>query len=196
MNHPTDAQLYALAVKISVEADLSQEETEYMKHVAACDDCYHMLCCLMAMIDAAGHIGDLSHRAALTNPAKQAVSAVIRLAVNAVNSVLDQIDAGPESWTFHRAPAALAGIRSGRKRSGSPVKKLTDAGNSRTYVAYDPTRKLLVIQIDGTECRDPYAFLILEDGTRMELTFEKHADLFRTELAGLEEGAHELFLKK
>lgn len=201
MRHPTDAQLYALAKKINGEEALSQEEKEYMGHIADCDDCYHMICCLLAMQDVAQHISDFSHEVSpevFQVPVRERISAVIRLAVNAVSSVLDQIEKDVNAWTFRRAPTALAGgVRSVGKHPANATKKLTDSGNSQTFVAYDPGKKLLMIQIDGTDCEsEPHASVSLPNGEKLEVHFEKRAHLFWGEVQGIEEGEYELVLQK
>ena len=133
MRHPTDEQLYDLAKKIVAEEDFSQEEKEYMRHIVDCDDCYHMICCLMAMQDVTQNIGDLAKDVSpevFRIPMQEKISAVIRLAVDAVHSVLDQIENDANTWAFRRAPMALAGVRSIGKHPANATKKLTDSGNS------------------------------------------------------------------
>ena len=200
MNHPSDDQLYDLAGKISVEGDLSQKEKEYMKHIAECDDCYHMICCLMAMQDVAQHIGDFSNEVspeALQVPMRETISAVIRLAVNTVNSALDQLEAGANGWAFRRAPMALAGVRSIGKCPANATKKLTDSSNSQTFVAYDPAKKILMIQIDSADCEaEPHASILLPSGDKIEVQFEKREHLFWAEVQGLQEGEYEIVLEK
>lgn len=200
MKHPTDDQLYDLAKKIAAEEDFSQEEKEHMRHIADCDDCYHMICCLLAMQDVVQHISDLSQEvspAVFQVPVREKISAVIRLAVTTVNSVLDQIEDGANSWAFRRAPMALVGVRSIGKRPANATKKLTDSGNSQTFVAYDPNKKLLMIQIDSRDCEsEPHASILLPNGNKVAVTFEKREHLFWAEVQGLEDGEYELVLEK
>lgn len=200
MRHPTDEQLYDLAKKIAAEEDFSQEEKEYMRHIADCDDCYHMICCLMAMQDAVQHISDLSQEispAVFQVPVREKISAVIRLAVSTVNTALNQIEDGANAWAFRRAPMALAGVRSIGKRPANATRKLTDSGNSQTFVAYDPSKKLLMIQIDSRDCEsEPHASILLPNGNKVEVTFEKREHLYWAEVQGLEDGEYELVLEK
>ena len=200
MRHPTDDQLYDLAEKIAMEADLSPEEKEHMRHIAGCDDCCRMICCLMAMQDVQQHISDFSQEVSpsvFAVPVWEKFSAVIRLAVSAAGAVLDQIEAGANGWTFRKVPTALAGARSSGKPSASAAKKLTDSGNSQTFVAYDPSRKLLMIQLDSKECsEEPHASILLPNGNKTEVTFEKREHVFWAEVPGLEDGEYELILQK
>ncbi len=200
MRHPTDDQLCDLAKKIAAEEDFSHEEKEYMRHIADCDDCYHMICCLLAMQDVVQHISDLSQEvspAVLQVPVREKISAVIRLAVSTVNSVLGQIEDGSNAWAFRRAPMALAGVRSIGKHPANATKKMIDSGNSQTFVAYDPNKKQLMIQIDSRDSEsEPHASILLPNGNKVEVTFEKREHLFWAELQDLEDGEYKLILQK
>lgn len=200
MRHPTDEQLYDLAQKISADADLSQEEKKQMRHIADCDDCYHMICCLLAMQDVATHIGEFANVVSprdIWMPIQESFSAVIRLVVKAVNSALDPLESGTNGWAFRRVPAALAGARSIGNRTASAVRKLTDSHNSQTFVAYDPDKMVLVIQIDSADCEvEPHASILLPGGERIEVSFEKREHLFWAEVQGLQEGEYKILLEK
>jgi hypothetical protein len=199
MNHLSDEQIYSLAIKVATESDLSAEEENALKHVADCDACYRLLCCMMAMQDVAAHIGAFATDAApatVNYSVQEKITAVLKLAVHAANSVLEQIESGTNAWAFHKAPVAFAGVRSAGKRS-SPIKKLTDTSNSKNFIAYDPAKKLLMIQLDIADgVVPPQAFLKLPDGRQIDILFEKREDIFWAEVSGLENGDYEIFLKK
>ena len=74
------------------------------------------------------------------------------------------------------------------------TQKLTDSGNSQTFVAYDPLKKLLIIQADSST--PPEAFLRLSDGGQIKIVFEKRENLFWAEIRELPEGEYEILLKK
>jgi hypothetical protein len=199
MNHLSDEQIYSLAIKVATESDLSAEEENALKHVADCDACYRLLCCMMAMQDVAAHIGAFATdtvSATVDYSVQEKITAVLKLAVNAVNSVLEQIESGTNVWAFQKAPVALAGMRSARGCSAA-IKKLTDTGNGKNFVAYDPVKKLLMIQLDMTDGTVlPQASLKLPDGRQIDIRFEKREDIFWAEVSGLENGDYEIFLKK
>ncbi len=193
MKHLNDDQIYILARKVADEADLTPEEAENLRHAADCDECYRLLCCMMAMQDMTDHMD----RYALDSgvPVRETLSAVIRLAVNAVNAALDQLDAGSGAWTFRRAPMALSGARSAGRGAG--LRKLTDSGDKQTYVAYDPGRQLLVIQISCAGCQDaPRAHIRLPHGETIPVRFQQQDDVFWAEVPGLAEGEYEILLEK
>lgn len=198
MSHLSDDLIHTLAVKVANESDLTLEEEKALMHVTQCDECYHLLCCTMAMQDVIQNIGALAVNAPpveATQPILETIRAVLKLAIGAVNSVLDQVTAGANEWTFRATPTLLAGARGSGRRS--TVKKLTDQQNSKNFAAYDPAKQLLMIQLDASEYSNPpTAFLTLSDGTETEIHFERRGDIFWAEIAGLEEGTYELTLEK
>lgn len=198
MNHLSDALIYALAVKVTDDAALTSVEEDALMHITECDRCYHMLRATMAMLQASRNLGNLAVRqkpAADIRPVHEPIRAVLKLAVGAVNAVLDQITTGANAWSFRSAPTLLTGVRGSRTRS--PIQKLTDLQNRNNFVAYDPDRKLLMIQLDASEySAPPEAFLTLSDGTEEDIVFERRGDVFRAEIAGLEEDDYEITLEK
>lgn len=193
MNHLSDDQIYTLAGKVIGDADLTAEEAAALKHVAECDECYHLLSCMMAMQNVARNMGQFA--APAQAPVRETITAVIRLVADQVNAALDQIGSGLNAWTFRRAPLSLAGARSGGRRSA--VKKLADADNARTFVAYDPERKLLVIQLDPGECDGaPRAFLAAADATRTEIPLQLRGEVYWGEVRDLDGGDYEIILEK
>lgn len=195
MNHLSDDQLYTMAIKVSAEADLTAEEEAALKHAAECDDCYHLLCCMMTMQHVGRNIGGFAPAAAQV-PVRETITAVLKLAVDKVNSVLEQVETAGNAWTFRKAPMLLAGARSAGGQA-SAARKLTDTGSARTFVAYDAAKKLLMIQVDSAACGEaPRAYLRMPDGRQREIPFEKREDLFWAQVHGLEEGSYEIILEK
>ena len=195
MKHLTDDQLYDLAMKVARDADFTLEEACFLRHIAECDECYHLMCCMMAMQEVSRDIGEYIVEAAAMIPIRERISAVIRLAVGAAHATLDQLETG--GWTFRSAPMALAGARSLGKRTAAPVKKLTDPDNSQNFVAYDTGKKLLMIQLDSRDCPEPpKATILLSDGRKIDVSFEKREHLFWAEIPGLSEGEYEISIEK
>lgn len=198
MNHLSDDLIYTLAVKVTDDAALTSSEEDALMHITECDQCYHMLRATMAMLQASQSLGNLvveQKPAEDIQSVHEPIRAVLKLAVGAVNSVLDQITAGANAWSFRSAPALLTGLRTSQKRS--PIQKVTDLQNRKNFVAYDPNKKLLMIQLDASEySAPPEAFLTLSDGTEEDIVFERRDDVFRAEIAGLEEDDYEITLEK
>lgn len=198
MNHLSDKLLYALAVKVSAEEELSPLEEDTLMHVTECDDCYHLLSAMMIMLEVAQNIGDYAvdpKAVESIQPVRESISAVLKLVVDAANTVLDQITVGANDWNFRAVPVLLAGARGSEKCSS--VKKLTDLQNGKNFVAYDLDKKLLMIQLDAAAYSGELAaFLTLSDGTRQAISFERRGDIFRAEVADMEDGNYEITLEK
>lgn len=197
MTHLTDAQMYSLANKINLKAAFSADEIAYMDHIAKCDDCYHLLCCVMAMQDISLHLGEFAKgplTAGATAPIQNSISAIIRLAVSKVKPLLEQVEANIASWSFD-TPLAVSGARS--SRSANEIHKLEDIDNSKTFIAFDPDKKVLVIQIDGNTAEAlPIVHLKMPDGSVRDISLEKKGSVLWAEVHNLPEGEYDIILKK
>lgn len=197
MKHLTDDQAYDLAKKIAAGSVFSEEDVVNMRHISQCDDCYQMLCCLIAMQDVSLHLGEFAKTpstAGVTAPIQDSISAIIRLAVSKVKPLLEQVEANIAAWSFD-APLAVAGARS--SRSTNEVCKLEDIDNYKTFVAFDPKKKVLVVQIDGsTEGNLPVAQLKMPDGSVRGISLERKGSVLWAEVHDLPEGEYDIILKK
>lgn len=198
MNHLSDDLIYALAIKVTDEAELTSSEEDALMHITECDKCYHTLRAMMAMLQVSRNIGAMAVTAKPVEadlPVRETIRAVLKLAVDAVNTALDQIVGSANDWKFRSAPTLLAGARGSGKQSS--VKKLTDLENRKNFVAYERDKKLLTIQLDASAYSDaPAAFLTLSDGAEEDIAFERRGDIFWAEVTGLEDGDYEITLEK
>lgn len=197
MKHLTDEQVYALATKISANSSFTSDEITNMHHISQCDACYQMLCCVMAMQDVSLRLGEFAHApsaSAAKVPTQTSFSAIIRLAASTVKPLLEQVEANIATWSFD-TPLAVAGARS--SRSDHQVCKLEDIDNSKTFVAYDPERKLLVFQVEcGEEADIPIVEIRYPDGKKQQVVMQKVGGVFWAEVHELEDGDYQILLKK
>ena len=198
MTHLTDQQLLALAKKIIAELPFDENDIKNMKHIAQCQKCYEFLCCMMAVRDVSQHMGDfttVSTAEELSATVSEKVTPVIRLVIDAVKPVLSQIDAQMSGWAFDR-PLALAGTRSASGQV-APVAMLEDLDNSGTFVAFDPSTKTLIIQVDIREFKQrPEVYIKAADGFLQSVSFVEHSGILRAEIAGLDGTQYEIIMKK
>lgn len=188
--HLNEDQVYDLAQAIVNNKAFSAEQVKAMKHIRECEECFRFLQCMMALISATDHIGQV---VAKPVPVRQAVAATIRIIADKVNASLEQLIPSGSDWAF--APAVLAGARSvGAEDSG--IQTMEDIDNGETFVQYDPEQKLLTIQIDGTDGPEPRALLRFSDGRIIKIPFEKLEHLYWAQVSDLEDGAYKLFLEK
>ena len=197
MNHLSDDQLYELATKIATRAAFSEADVANVHHIGQCDECYKMLCCIIAMQDISLHLDEFIVSPASTRatvPVQDNVTAVIRIAISKVKTLLEQVEANIAGWSFD-APLAIAGARS--NRSTHNIHKLEDIDNSKTFVAFDPDKKVLVIQIDGcTEDNLPVVQLKMPDGSTQDVSLEKKGSVLWAEVHDLPEGEYKIFLNR
>lgn len=197
MNHMTRDKIYHLATLVTQELAFDESAVSDMTHIGECDECYKKLRLAMALMEAVDNIGPISLAAkpkSVVSVVEERVKAVIHLVVGKVNSLLEQFDAFSSVWTFD-APLAMAGARS--EDDEDSLKKLEDVENSQTFVAYDPTTKLLALQID---CSDgaavPKVVIRTADGTERHVSFVKREHLLWAEVRNLDEGEYDIVIEK
>lgn len=188
MIHLPDEDLYTLASKVLSEAAFTHEEVAAMQHIGRCDDCYRLLCCVMAMQDVSDHLEEF---VASPRPTRQAV---LQLVADGAASALTQLKDAAGSWIFRKPVAALWGFRSSGSAPAAP--KLADIENSRNFVSYDPETGVLMIQIDGDDCSQPRGWLQQPEGEPVALSFRQQASVFRAEVPGLCGGNFTIRLEK
>lgn len=131
------------------------------------------------------------------------VMAVISIAIQkvkeAVSVRMEQVGQEEGSILFE-APLAIAA----RDVSGNvlgeeeeAVKKLEDIENERNFVAVDPAEKVLLVQVDARELGDhTAAYLILENGSRIDIPFVKTGAVLKGKIENIPEGEFKLYLEK
>ncbi len=194
MKHLADNRLLALAKRILCEEDLSYREELEIEHISCCDECYELLRCTMAMVEVTDHM-DL----VMQKPARAAAddSAVIRVVILSPTAILHQLQEQQSCWAFDAPPPRSFAATRSAGEDASSVTKLQDIDNSRTYVAYDMKKKVLVIQLDCPEGEKvPRAFLEDSAGARREIELEKQERTYWARIHDLEEGEYRLILEK
>lgn len=197
MNHMTRDKIYHLATLVTQELAFDESDVYDMTHIGECDECYKRLRLAMALMEAVDNIGPISLAAkqkTVASVVEERVRAVLHLVVGKVNTLLEQFDAHACAWAFD-APLAMAGARSGDDEDS--LKKLEDVENSQTFVAYDPTSKMLAIQID---CSDgagvPKVVIRMADGTERHVSFVKREHLLWAEVSDLDVGEYDIVIEK
>lgn len=196
MKHLADNQIATLANKIISKATFSRDDELAMLHISACNECYALLKCALAVMEVTDHIDRVA-----TLPKEEIVpstaesSAVIKIVVLNVSAILEQLQQETAEWVFDK-PFALAGARSGQD-DHSDVQTVEDIDNSESFVSYDPASRRLVIQIDGRELEGiPKAYLKFSDGSTRTIKFEKCEHIYWAEVYDLSNGEYELIIEK
>lgn len=196
MKHLTDDQILTLANRIISQTTLSRDDELAMLHISACNECYALLKCTLAVMEVTDHIDSL-----VTLPKKEVKastptsSAIIKVVVVNVSAILEQLQQETAEWIFDK-PFALSGSRSGQD-DRSNIQTMEDIDNSETFVSYDPESRKLVVQIDGRDTDGiPKAYLKYADGRTQAIKFEKREHIYLGEVYNLRDGEYELIIEK
>ena len=127
------------------------------------------------------------------------ISIAIQKVKEAVSVRMEQVGQEEGSILFE-APLAIAA----RDVSGDAlveeeeaVKKLEDIENERNFVAVDPAEKVLLVQVDARKLSDhTAAYLILENGSRIDIPFIKTGAVLKGKIENIPEGEFKLYLEK
>lgn len=199
MSHLSEDRVYDLAVKVSEERAFDREDVENIRHIAQCEDCYQLLCCMMAMQKAALHVGEIAvntHAAEKAVDFKATADAVFRLVVRTVQPVLEQVEAELDRWRFG-PPLVFAGARHARMEDGPEFCVLEDEDTGRTKVVYNPESRQLHVKLDVRGGESPAAMLRCPDGTQRPLYLRQdHNGYLQGVVDDLEDGEYEILLRK
>ena len=196
MLHITNDKFCRLATLLTQEQAFEYEDMIAMQHILGCAACSGKLKRATAIVESADNIGMISLLAekAEKAPADNHEKAIIQIVVLDTRSVMTQLETAAARWFFD-APLGI-GTKRSADSDAPPVEKLEDFDNSRTFVSYDPVKKMLAIQIDGKDGKVPSARIKTPDGTVRSISFEKRGSVYRAEVCNLEQGEYELILEK
>ena len=190
MSHLSEDQIFDLGKKVLGDIRLSEDDVKMIGHIGECEECYRLLTCMMALMSVTDHMGQALGKRI---PERQKRSAKIKLTVDGDQSSMDPGGTSGRSWSF--APPSMAGSGGDRKETAR-TRVIEDLNNCRTFLEYDPEKRLLTIQVDGTDGAAPKGFLRFEDGTMGKIAFEEAAYLYRAQIGNLEDGEYRLILEK
>lgn len=197
MSHITNDKFYHIATLLTQELAFEQDDIVAMQHIMSCADCSRKLKRATAIVESIDNIALVSLLAEqVTKPSSAAENekAIIQIVVLDTRSIMKQLESATAQWLFD-APLGI-----GSKRStgsvGQSIEKLEDFDNSKTFVSYDPVKKILAIQIDGKDGKVPSAKIKTPDGNIRSVSFEKRGSVYWAEVRNLEQGEYELVLEK
>lgn len=190
MKHLSDEQILGLAETVLREAPFSPLQRRDMLHIANCEECYRLLMCTMAVMDTTAHME-------YTLPPKKHPSdsgVVIQLVVLDMAAMLKQLDANAGEWIFD-APLSATTRSSGAEEV--TIEKLEDIDNPGTFVAYDPLKKVLEIQLNCQQFETiPKVWLKEASGNLRKIHLNQDGMYYWAQIPGLEPGTYEIILEK
>lgn len=197
MSHITNDKFYHIATLLTQELAFEQDDIVAMQHIMSCADCSRKLKRATAIVESIDNIALVSLLAEqVTKPSSAAENekAIIQIVVLDTRSIMKQLEAATAQWLFD-APLGIGSKRS-TSSVGQSIEKLEDFDNSKTFVSYDPVKKLLAIQVDGKDGKVPSAKIKTPDGNVRSVSFEKRGSVYWAEVRNLEQGEYELILEK
>jgi len=196
MSHITNDKFYHIATLLTQELAFEHEDMISMQHILSCADCSRKLKRATAIVESMDNIAIISLLAERTkkSPPASNEKAIIQVVVLDTRSIMKQLEAATAQWLFD-VPLGIGSKRSTGSDSYA-VEKLEDFDNSKTFVSYDPVKKVLAIQIDGKDGKVPSAKIKTPDGSIRSISFEKRGSVYWAEVRNLEQGEYELILEK
>lgn len=199
MRHLNDEELFHLAELVTEDSGFTTQDVDNMRHVGECDECFEKLQLYMAVVDASNSIDIISYAGGKQLPSNEGKNeksdAVIQIVIVDANAIIRQLNVTWSKWEFD-TPLLYTGTRSVAD-SKEAQSRIEDIDDSNTFIAYDPSCKKLLIQID---CRNkaviPKAFLSFSDGRKLEIEFEKREHILWAEIDNLDNGEYQLILEK
>lgn len=208
MNHINFDMLYRLAECVENEQPFNDAETDAMRHIADCKECYGKFCSLLAIISVTSNSGYVTLSEIFTekDTAKQMenisnrVMAVISIAIQkvkeSVSVMMEQVEQIKDGFIFE-APLAVA-TRDATGHEGSKLRKLEDVENERNFITVDPISKVLLVQIDARDlegCK-AIAYITLDSGDRIDIPLSRVGSVFRGKIANIPEERFDLYIEK
>ena len=197
MSHMTNDKFYRLATLLTQELAFEQEDVVAMQHIMSCADCTRKLkraTTIVESMDNIALVSLLAERVTKISSVTESEKAIIQIVVLDTRSIMKQLEADTAQWLFD-TPLGIGSKRS-TSSAGQSIEKLEDFDNSKTFVSYDPVKKILVIQIDGKDGKVPSAKIKTPDGNICSISFDKRLSVYWAEVRNLEQGEYELILEK
>lgn len=199
--HLSNDELYKLAELTFENQPYDQIETEQMKHLKTCKECFEKFCAALTMIEITSEAGyammyEKPDPEKLISEKILAVVSVIKKHINrSAETVMEQIEKAGSALCF-RAPLML-GTR-GVGAGSSSVLKLEDIKSEKTFIMLDTERKELLVQIDskflGTDMVK--VFLTDPDGDRTDIPVVKKGNIISGLLKNVPDADFEICIEK
>lgn len=194
MTHLTEEQLYQLADATVEMQPYSEEELEQMEHLKTCESCYDKFCAALAVLEVTSESGyavlaDIYGTAKETakeqgmNERVLAVLIVIRDNFKTqVSAVIEQMSRMNSQFCFE---PQLAFAARGVNEGGSPVYKVEDVEDDKTFVVFDSVKKELLVQVNTRELTNKDIKIVLEfdDGQIQNVPVTQKGNLVKGSIA-------------
>lgn len=208
MNHVDFNILYRLAELVDDEQPFNDEETEYMRHISDCKECYDKFISLISIkgvISDSGYIAlsnifntgnDYEAKEEISKRVMAVISVVKTKIKNKVSVMMEQVEEVKEGLVFEK-PFAVA-ARNTDENNQSELEKLEDIENEKNYVVVDLSSNELLVQIDTRDLKGKSVdiYIIQESGTKMFIPVERVGLLVKGKLSKIPDEQFKLYIEE
>lgn len=206
MRHLSDDEIMILAEVTEEQLVYSADQLSMMEHLKTCRPCYEKFCCALTLTEVTGDSGSsILPEIFRAEPEKSLAAETgrkILAVVSFVNSrihegieeIMEQVSHAGDRFTFRPSAAMAArGIAASKTR----IYKIEDINDDKTFIAIDPDRKELLLQVNskGFEHSDIKAFLKTDSGEKTEIHLDMKGQIYKGMLRNLPEGRYEIIIE-
>lgn len=208
MSHIDFEVLYHLAEFANEGHPFNENELDAMQHISNCEQCYDKFCSLMALADVTSESGyivlseifQFGKETTVVKNMNEKIMAVIDVIVrkvkDSVSVVMEQVEQMQASISFE-VPLAVA-ARGVDDASEVVIQKLESVENERTFITYDNSAHILLIQIDTRELSTDKitVFMILDTGEKIEIPMVRIGTLLKGKVENVPNETFRIYIKQ
>lgn len=190
MMHLSDDEILQLAEVAEEHLVFTNDQLEMMAHLKTCESCYKKFCGALTILEVTGDYGsvylselyEMKYARSLPSHETVITLAVLNLIKQNINEkkgmVLEQVTRAGDIFKFR--PAVSVATRSTSAASAS-IYKLEDITDEKTFVAVDPARRELLLQINTSNLcgKKIKVFLQSDSGQNSEIHMEPIGNIYK-----------------
>lgn len=206
MTHVSDDDIMLLAETVEEHLVFSKDQLIMMEHLKTCRECYEKFCAAQTLLEVTGDysypvlskIYGMEPAKSLVENAGAKTLAVVKLAGahfrDSVKTVLEQVSLAGDIFRFQ--PTAAMATRGMGDPAGT-VYKLEDINDDKTFIAVDPYRQELLLQINTKDVWDTEirAYIQFASGERIDVHMEQKGRIFKGKVSELPEEDMQVVIK-
>lgn len=195
MNHLSDDEILQLAEIVEDQLIFTESQIHMMEHLKFCKPCYEKFCGAMTLLEVIGDnsivdlsdIYEMKYAKSLLKQKECRTLAVVNLIWKSIHQkieiVLEQVNGVEDAYRFQ--PSPIMATRGSSGAAGS-VCKVEDTDDERSFIAVDPNKKELLLQINtkGLLSSQIKAFLQYGSGENIEIHMDSKGDYCKGKISG------------
>lgn len=206
MSHLSDDEILQLAEIVDDQQIFTDSQVHMMEHLKFCGPCYEKFCGAMALFEVIGDnsivdlsdIYEMKYAKSLLRQKESKTLAVVNLIRKSIHQkiemVLEQVSSAEDAYRFQ--PSPIMATRGSLGAAGS-IYKVEDTDDERSFIAVDPNKKELLLQINTKGLLDSQikAFLQYESGENIEIHMDSKGNYCKGKISGFPDKDAQLVIK-